>query len=79
MSKNLLRNPRENIHPLIENNSLRLAAWFVSGNRGQQQQYLQQLPLLSKTPWELERITGRPGESLVAGVRQGRLIQFHAL
>ena len=79
--KYLLKNLRENIHPLIENNSLRLAAWLVSGNQGEQQQYLQRLPLLSKTPkqWVLERITDRPGDSLIAGVCQGRLIQLHAI
>ena len=77
----LLENPRKETHPLIENNSLSLAAWFVSGNRGEQARYRQQLPLLSKTPkqWELEKITSRPGESFVAGVVQDRLIQFLVL
>ena len=79
--QDLLQNPRREYHPLITNSSLRLAAWMVSWDPKQCLSFQQQLPHLSKAPGhrELEEVTNRPGESLVAGVLTNRLIQFHVI
>ena len=39
MNPSLLRNPQGESHPLLENGSLRLAAWLVSGDPQQQRDY----------------------------------------
>ena len=79
--KGLLVNPRREHHPLLMNGTMKLAAWLISENRGEQGRYQQQLPLLSRMPDQLAlgKITSRPGESFVAGVVANRLIQFHAI
>ena len=76
--QDLLSNPRMEVHPLIKNRTLRLAAWLVSGNHQQQTEFRQQLPHLSRMPDQraLKKITNRPGESLLAGVVGEKLIHF---
>ena len=79
--KSLLKNPKGEFHPLLLNSSLRLAAWLVSGKVKDQQDFQRQLPTLSPEldPKELELVTTRVGESLVAGVVRGKLIHFHVI
>ena len=62
----------------MENRTLRLAAWLISGNPQQQTKFHQQLPHLSQMPDQkaLKEITDRPGESLVAGVVGEKWIRF---
>ena len=78
---NLLLNPGKENHPLVQNGTLHLAAWLVSGQECKQRAYQRGLPLLSlklgeKAP---EAITNQPGRNLVAGVIRDKLIQFDVL
>ena len=75
---NVLRNPQGLNHPLIENSSMRLAAWLISGNSQEHNQFLTRLPCSSRMldPQGLEEITSRPGTSLVAGVLTDKMIRF---
>jgi hypothetical protein len=41
--KDLLTGPRGERHPLLENGTMQLAAWRVSGNRGSQEDFLRRL------------------------------------
>ena len=72
MNPSLLRNPQGESHPLLENGSLRLAAWLVSGDPQQQRDYqaLLNTPLKTSKLKELESVMARPGESLIAGVER---------
>ena len=77
----ILKNPQGEYHPLIQNSSMRLAAWLISGNPQDQQRFLRQLPNSSRMPGlqALEEITSRPGIGSVAGVFQNKLIRFTAI
>ena len=79
--KNLLLNPDQVVHPLIENRTLQLVAWTVSGKDLLQKAYQRKLSPSSQIPDEKVQslITTRPGESLVAGVIDGKLIPFDVL
>lgn len=48
--KDLLKDPMGNVHPLIENNSLRLVAWTISGKTLKQKEHLSGLQSLSHAP-----------------------------
>lgn len=74
----ILKNPQGEYHPLIQNSSMRLAAWLISGNPQDQQRFLRQLPNSSRMPGlqALEEITSRPGVSSVVGVLANNLIWF---
>ena len=77
----LLSNPQGETHPLLNNNTLRLAAWLISGKKCSTQAFQNQLPSLSSMP-ELqaqEAITTQPGSTSLAGVTKNKLIHFNAL
>ena len=79
--KDLLRSPQGEIHPLIANNSLHLAAWRISGDCQEQEAFQKELPnsLLSLGSQVLGMLTAAPGKSGVAGVTKGKLIRFKPL
>ena len=79
--KNLLLDPRQNVHPLVENKTIQLAVWVVSGIVWQQKAYQTGLQSLSRIPEGRAQflLTNRPGESGLAGVVNGKLIPFNVL
>ena len=68
-------------HPLVQNRSLRLIAWTLSGNSLLQKAFQRKLQVLSSSPGvqELNLITNRPGDSGLAGVLNNKLIQLDVL
>ena len=78
---NLLKNPLGNPPPLVVNNTIRLAAWKISGRDYLCQGFLQRLQNLSPNleGIHLQAIMNRPGESGLAGVEMNKLIQFHVM
>ena len=81
MQRDTLTHPSGEVHPLILNQTLHLAAWKITGNRKLQISYQKLLPTLSNNPeqGELDDITCQPGKTLVAGVVEGKLIPFQPL
>ena len=79
--KDLLKNPKRESHPLIQNKTLKLVAWTVSGLDYRMREYRRQLPTLSVCQEDqvLMQIMNRPGESGLAGVVEGKLIHFTVL
>ena len=79
--KDLLLDPLGRPYPLVVNQTLRLAAWLVSGNHWHQKAFQTKLQSLYQIPEEEVRslLTNRPGASGLAGVVNGRLIPFNVL
>lgn len=77
----ILTSTMSQTHPLVQNNSLRLVAWLVSGDPLAQWNYQKLLKTFSLTRGdeELTKLTIRPGISGVAGVCKGKLIPFQHL
>jgi len=77
----LLKSPQGQIHPLVENQSLRLVAWKISGKVFLQEAYQQGLRTLSSSleGEALHLITNRPRESGHAGVVGNKLIPLIAI
>ena len=74
----LLTNPVGDLHPLVQNKTLFLAAWHVSNNQSQQEAYRTGL---TNSFWHLGdqaqiQCTIQPGVNGIAGVRRGKLIHF---
>ena len=81
-SQSLLSSPTGEVQPLLQNQTLRLAAWKISNlNPYLIQGYQNRLPSLSVTHADQNRIliTTRPGENGLAGVLRNKLIQFNVL
>ena len=78
---NLLTNPGGMTHPLLQNATLKLTAWHISGNNYKIEEYQNQLPTLSSMQERQaqEAITTKIGKSFLAGVVNNRLIHFSAL
>ena len=76
--KDFLKNPKEEIHPLVQNRTLKLVAWTVSGLDCRRRGIQRQLPTLSPIQEDqiLMQIMSRLGESGLAGVLEGKLIHF---
>ena len=78
----LLTSPSCQVHPLVKEGSLSLAAWMVSGKISLQKAFQNTLPNYSapthgaKAP---KMLTTAPGHSGVAGVFKGKLIHFAPL
>ena len=72
----VLLSPKGKIHPLIQNLSLRLVAWLVSGKIYLQKEYQKALSTLSQMPEEqvLSQITNWSGEGGLASVIESQLI-----
>ena len=79
--EDLLLNPQGEIHPLVENKTLNLMAWTISGKDYLQKAYQQKLQTLSSKPDEeaLHLIMNRPGVNGFAGVLANRLIPMDVL
>ena len=77
----LLKDPQGNTHPLVENNSLKLVAWRISGRTWQIKEYQRGLQDLLQLPEDQVHflITNRPGESGLAGVVNNKLVPFSVL
>lgn len=80
-TRDLLKNPKGEIHPLVQNKSLRLVAWTVSGKSYLQKEYQQELQSssLKGEEWGQTLITNRPGESGLIGVINEKLIPLDVL
>ena len=76
--KDLLKNPKGEIHPLVQNTTLKLMAWTVSRLDCRSREFQRQLPTLSPSQEDqiLMQIMSRPGESGLAGVLEGKLNNF---
>ena len=76
--KDLLKNPKGEIHPLAQNRTLQLAACAISGLDCRRREFQRQLPTLSPGQEDqiLIQIISRSGESGLAGVLEGKLIHF---
>jgi hypothetical protein len=74
----LLVDSQGNPHAMVQNRSLHLVAWKVSGNDSSVQEFLQRLSIYVCKPGEslLENIMRAPGENGFCGVAEGRLIPF---
>jgi len=72
--------PKRN-HPLLENKTLTLAAWIVSGRVCSHREYQSGLQILSLHQEDRVRmqITRRPGISDLAGLIENRLIRFDVM
>ena len=73
----LLKNLKGEIHPLVQNRTLKLVAWTVSGIDCRRE-FQRQLPILSPGQEDqiLMQIMSRHGESGLADVPEGKLIHF---
>ena len=78
---NLLSNPRGELHPLLVNKTLILAAWLVSNDQSRQREFQIGLPSLSLHLGDQAQIpfTIQPGISGIAGVVSGKSIHFSPL
>ena len=76
--RDLLKNSKVEIHPLVQNRTLQLVAWTVSGLDCRRREFQKQLPTLSPGQEDqiLMQIMSRPGESGLADVLEGKLIHF---
>jgi len=76
--KDMLKDPKGQLHPLLCQNKLRLAAWKVSSNSTQQLEFRTRLQNCRSQDGVEEQTwpTNQDGISGLAGVREGRLIPF---
>ena len=77
----ILLDPQGNEHPLIKSDTLCLAAWKVSGEDWKQKAFQKGLQKYTFSPvgQAHELLTTAPGKNGIAGVTQGKLIQFRPL
>ena len=76
--KDVLKNPKGEIHPLVQNRALQLVAWTVSGLHCRRREFQRQLPTLSPGQEDqlLMQIMSRPGENGLDGVLGQKQIHF---
>ena len=77
-SQNLLLGPQGQIHPLIANQSLFIAAWHASNNTCKREAFVQTLP---DSSWQLggqaqTQFITPPGRNGIAGVSHGKNYSF---
>ena len=80
--RDLLLSPNQQPHPLIPQGHLQLAAWMVTGKTCLQGEFQRTLQICSapiRGEKALQGLTTAPGNSVVAGVVNGRLIHFAPL
>jgi hypothetical protein len=77
----LLTGPRGEIHPLLENGTMRLAAWRISGKIGKQEGFPRRQLNSSVSPSDLalSQYMGGPGQNGIAGVKGKTWIRFEPL
>ena len=66
----VLENPEGEVHPLLENQTLQLSAWAISGQKNLTNKFLNELHTYKPTPghWQPGIVTTQPGRNLVPGV-----------
>ena len=71
--RNLLKNPKGEIHLLVQNKTLKLVAWTVSGLDYKRKEFQGRFPTLSLNQEDqvLTQIMNRPGVNGLAGVVKG--------
>ena len=76
--RNLLKNPKGENHPLVQNKTVKLVARTVSGLDYKRKEFQGRLPILSLSQEDqvLTQIMNRPGVNGLAGVLKGKLIHF---
>ena len=76
--RDLLKNPKGGIHPLVQNKTLNLVAWTVSGLDYKRKEFQGRLPTLSLNQEDQVRtqIMNRPGVNGLAGVLKRKSIHF---
>ena len=79
--KKLLTNPKEDMHPLLTNKTLKLIAWRISGKIYKIREYQRVLPNLSLQPEALApgKIMSPPRENSIAGVLGEKFIHFDVI
>ena len=72
---------KSSVHPLVRNQTLRLAAWKGSGKSCLRKEFRKQLPFLSQVQGGMAQslITIRPGGSGLTGVLKRKLIHFDVM
>ena len=81
LKEDLLKCPQNQQHPLIQNQTMQLAVWLVSGSVWQRKEYQRGVQTLLSHREEkvLSQLTHRPGISELAGVLNEILIQFDVM
>ena len=76
--RDLLKNPKGGIHLLVQNKTLKLVAWTVSGLDYKRKEFQGRLPTLALNQEDqvLTQIMNRPGVNGLAGALKGKLIHF---
>ena len=79
--RDLLKNPKREIHPLVQNKTLKLVVWTVSGLDCKRKEFQGRLPSLSLNEEDqvLTQIINRLGVNGLAGVLKGKLIHFEVI
>ena len=77
----VINESKKGVHPLLENQSLRLVAWNDSGKRYIQKEYQEGRPNSppKQEEWEQILITNWPGESLIVGAVKDKLIPLDVI
>ena len=76
--RDLFKNPQGEIHPLVQNKTVKLVAGTVSGLDYKKKEFQGRLPTLSLNQEDqvLTQIMNQPGINGLAGVLKGKLIHF---
>ena len=76
--RDLLKNPKGEFHPLVQNKTLKLVTWTVSGPDYKRKEFQGRLPSLSLNQEDqvLTQIMNRSGVNGLAGVLKGNMIHF---
>ena len=79
--RDLLKSPKREIHPLVQNKTLKLVVWTVSGLDCKRKEFQGRLPSLSLNEEDqvLTQIMNRLGVNGLAGVLKGKLIHFEVI
>ena len=76
---NLLRNPQGEAHPLLQNQTMRLAAWIITSTISLRKEFQKGLQTFFQEERVLNQIVVCPGIVGLAGVINRRLIHFDVL
>ena len=79
--KDLMKNLKGQTHPLVQNQTLKLVPWTVSGLNCRSGEFQRQLPTLSQSQEDqiLIQVMTCPGESGPAVVLEGKLIHSRVI
>ena len=81
LKEDFLKGPQNQQHHLIQNRTMQLAVWVVSGSVWQKEEYQKKLQTLLSHQEEnvLSQFTHRPGIMGLAGVLKKTLTQFNVM